>query len=350
MIPRQSPFQGRSRFRQRPSVSDVLGRYSGSIYLPSPGSCFTDSAGTTPASKDSVVGYLRDLVGVNHATQATTGYKPILRKGAKNLLLNSATLSTQNITTAALGYTLHFTGTGTVTLSGTSTAGPLVGTGVNDRVSLSFTPTAGTLTLTVSGSVTSAQLETGSTASTYVATTSAPASNGEGLWWLDFDGTNDLLSLTSAPFQLTDDHFAVVGAKTFSLSTAVAFTAHGAVNVWAAQLRILEQAYAIWHDATAIRQSDSTGSSILGIPAIASARHTQAVSAVRKNSVAYNPKTTVIGSPAITKAVIGAPEVGAGGWYFKGSIYALALGKGTISDSELAFLERYVATLSGVTL
>lgn len=94
-----------------------------------------------------------------HLTQATGTAKPTL-SARVNLLLNTATMSTQNVTTVATSYKLSFTGTGTVTLSGTSTAGPLVGTGANDRVSLTFTPTAGTLTLTVSGSVTLADLRT----------------------------------------------------------------------------------------------------------------------------------------------------------------------------------------------
>jgi hypothetical protein len=86
-----------------------------------------------------------------------------------NLLLNSGTLATQNVTVTAVPHTLHFTGTGTITLSGASTAGPLVGTGTgeNNRVSLTFTPTAGTLTLTVSGTVTNADLEVGSTPSSH---------------------------------------------------------------------------------------------------------------------------------------------------------------------------------------
>lgn len=87
-----------------------------------------------------------------------------------NLLLNTATLSTQSVTVTAAAHTLSFYGTGTVTLSGASTAGPLVGTGANDRVELTFTPTAGSLTLTVSGSVTMAQLEVGTTASSYIPT------------------------------------------------------------------------------------------------------------------------------------------------------------------------------------
>jgi hypothetical protein len=89
-----------------------------------------------------------------------------------NLLLNTAALSTQSATVTAAAHTLSFTGTGTVTLSGVSTDGPLVGTGTgeNNRVALTFTPTAGTLTLTVSGTVSNAQLEAGATPSSYIPT------------------------------------------------------------------------------------------------------------------------------------------------------------------------------------
>lgn len=106
----------------------------------------------------------------------------------RNFLLNTATLSTQSVTVVPKTYVLSFQGTGTVTLSGTSTAGPLVGTGAGDRVSLSFTPTAGSLTLTVSGSVTSAQLEFGSTAATYEARTGTAASGGFITTWFDQSG------------------------------------------------------------------------------------------------------------------------------------------------------------------
>lgn len=88
-----------------------------------------------------------------------------------NLILNSDTLSGQSVSVTAQAYALSFYGPGTVTLSGAATA-TVVGTGAfPTRTILTFTPTAGTLTLTVTGSVLYAQLEVGASASTYIATT-----------------------------------------------------------------------------------------------------------------------------------------------------------------------------------
>lgn len=106
----------------------------------------------------------------NPATLAARGL--LIEEQRTNLLLNNATLSTQSVTVSAVAYTLSFYGTGTITLSGASTAGPLVGSGVfPNRVTLTFTPTAGTLTLTVSGTVQHAQLEAGAFATSVIPTT-----------------------------------------------------------------------------------------------------------------------------------------------------------------------------------
>jgi hypothetical protein len=76
-----------------------------------------------------------------------------------NLLLNTATLGTQSVTVqVGVNYILSIKGTGSVTLTGASTAGPLNGTGASNRVDLKITAATSSLTLTVSGSVTSARL------------------------------------------------------------------------------------------------------------------------------------------------------------------------------------------------
>lgn len=83
-----------------------------------------------------------------------------------NSLLDGTSLSTQDVTVAAVPHALTFENAGTLTLSGVSTAGPLVGTGATDRVVLLFTPTAGVLHVTVTGSVKFAQLEATTTFNT----------------------------------------------------------------------------------------------------------------------------------------------------------------------------------------
>ena len=100
----------------------------------------------------------------------------LIEAAATNLLTDSAVLSGQSVAVTAQPYTLSFRGTGTVTLTGASTAGPLVGTGASDLVSLTFTPSAGTLDLAVTGTVEFAQLEAGAAVTSWIPTTGAPAS------------------------------------------------------------------------------------------------------------------------------------------------------------------------------
>jgi Carbohydrate esterase, sialic acid-specific acetylesterase len=102
-------------------------------------------------------------------------------QGKQNLLLNATAsgVPTQVVAVTAQAYTLAFYGTGTIVLTGASVAGPLVGTGANDRVSLTFTPSVGSLTLTVSGTCTEAQLETGLNATTPVITGAVPVTRDD---------------------------------------------------------------------------------------------------------------------------------------------------------------------------
>lgn len=95
----------------------------------------------------------------------------LIEESRTNSLLNTDLLSTQVVTVTAAVRTLSFYGTGSVTLSGAHTA-VVSGTGAYPtRTTYSFTPTAGALTLAVTGAVQYAQLEAGAFATSYIPTT-----------------------------------------------------------------------------------------------------------------------------------------------------------------------------------
>lgn len=115
-----------------------------------------------------------DYDPVTHAVRGL-----LIEEGRTNLLLNSATLVTQSVTTTAIAYTLSFYSTGSVALSG-SCAGNPAGTGAFPaRVSLTFTATAGTCTVTVTGSVLNAQIEAGAFPTSWITTAGASAARSE---------------------------------------------------------------------------------------------------------------------------------------------------------------------------
>jgi len=155
------------RFAHNKSLVDAVSGQNLITFTRASSATFIDSTGTLQTAAT-------DVPRFDHNPTTGESLGLLVEEQRTNLLLNSATLATQSVTVAAVAHTLSFYGTGTVTLSGTSTAGPAVGSGAFPaRTVLTFTPTAGSLTLTVSGSVTSAQLEAGSSATSYIPNTTA---------------------------------------------------------------------------------------------------------------------------------------------------------------------------------
>ena len=105
---------------------------------------------------------------------------------SQNVLFPSATLTTQSQTVTAGTWTLSFYGTGSVVMSGVAT-GTLAGTGAANPVQLTVTAIAGSVTFTVTGSVTKAQFEPLPYASSNIPTTTAPVAR-----------TKDILALPTA--------------------------------------------------------------------------------------------------------------------------------------------------------
>ena len=178
---------------------------------------FQDSAGTVPVTAvEQPVGRILDKSGRgNHATQATALNRPVL-SAKVNLLLNTETLSTQTATTAATSQTLRFEGAGSITLSGTAT-------GTYSAGAHTFTTTAGTLTLTVSGSVTSADLRAsndGVGLPSYQRVNTATDYDTAGFpLHLRFNGTNQWLQTGNIDFTGTDKISLWAGYRKLALGT-----------------------------------------------------------------------------------------------------------------------------------
>ena len=110
-----------------------------------------------------------------------------------NIVFPSDIAVTQTRTVTAVAYALSFYGTGSIVLSGTQSS-TLTGTGDNDRVDLVFTPTAGSLVLTISGTVTNFQLEAGSYATSLIPTVSGQVTRNQDIFTRD--GIGSLINST----------------------------------------------------------------------------------------------------------------------------------------------------------
>ena len=147
---------------------------AGKLYsvVPSDGTGDLSVTRATTATRVDENGNIVDVPSNVARIDYSTGQPAILVEPQRtNLVFPSDIATTQVRAVTAQIYTLSFYGSGSVVLSG-AFSGSLIGTGTNNRVSLTFTATAGNLTLTVSGSVTNWQLEAGRNATSLIKTIS----------------------------------------------------------------------------------------------------------------------------------------------------------------------------------
>lgn len=117
------------------------------------------------------VGTILDRSGNgNHAVAASDAARRLLGKvpatGRRNLLLSTDTLASQVVVVANEELTMSFVGNGTVTMADGTDTWMLAGQS-SGRVSFTFTPQAGDLTITVVGTVQKGQLELGAEVTAY---------------------------------------------------------------------------------------------------------------------------------------------------------------------------------------
>jgi hypothetical protein len=156
------------RFASSKSLNDYVSGQNLITYTRAGNATFFDANGTIQTA-----GANTPRFDHNPATGESLGL--LVEEARTNLLLNSETLATQSVTVTAAAHTLSFYGTGTVTLSGTHSA-TVVGTGAfPTRTTLTFTPTSGSLTVTVSGTVQYGQVELGAFVTSWIPTTGSTA-------------------------------------------------------------------------------------------------------------------------------------------------------------------------------
>lgn len=213
----------------------------GWIYDPSNlTSLFQDSAGTTPVTAmEQPVGLQLDLSGRgNHRRQATSANRPVV-SARVNLLTGTETLATQTVTTLATTQTLTFTGSGSITLSGTATGTYTAGT-------YSVTTTAGSLIVTVLGTVTQADLRA--------------SSMGVGL--PSYQRVNTSTDYDSAGFPI---YIKANGSNQFMVSNAIDFTATDKMTVWTGVRKLSDAAGAIFAELSA-GETTNNGSFYVAAP------------------------------------------------------------------------------------
>ena len=288
-----------------------------------------------------------------HLTQATSANKPLVRRGMLNKLLNSATPATQSVTCIAAPYTLALYGTGNVVLSGTG-AGTLTGTGASDLVVLNFTPTAGSVTFTKAGTVSSFGLFTGTwTAAQILAeggiptTTATAASNPTGgKYWWSFDGSNDSLALGSVPFQMADDFAIIVGFMSNSANGALMSIGSNVSDTQLITLDVSSGSHRVFLRDDAAVAVNLMSAYTTGTVAVQSARKVGNTKVLRANGTQLATSSTAQGAMTLTTSKVGVQTRIADANYLSGSISIVIVVKGTLTDAELLLLERFAASVT----
>ncbi len=311
------------RFAESKSLVDAVSGQNLITFTRASDGTFVDSAGVIQTAAANVPRFDH-----NPVTGESLGL--LGEEQRSNLLLNSGTLSTQSVTVTAVAHTLHFTGTGTITLTGASTAGPLVGTGTGEanRVSLTFTPTASSLTLTVSGTVTNAQLEIGAFRTSYIPTTATAVTRSADVasitgdnfsrWYRADEGT--LFALASRPTSVTQNN-------------RIAVTTDGTIN---------NRAFDIRQDSStagfAISVTAGSGDMTLGIVYNGTNLPNKLAVAQGLNNanVAYNG-TLGAGDTSVLMPSVNRLEIGSlmGGYYYGGHISRLTFFPQRLPNSTL---------------
>lgn len=283
---------------------------------------------------------VREVPGNHFVQPSNTASRPIVSRRV-NLLTATATLATQNVTTLAASHVLSFTGTGSVTLSGTATGTYSAGTHT-------ITTTAGTLTVTVSGSVTNADLRLSiDSALPYQRVTSNTDYDESGFpAYASADGLDDWLESGVVDMSSTDAVTVIAGVTKLSDAAAgivIESSVNATSNAGAIALYAPDAAAATYEytsrgtassDATASGQAAPRKSLLSGVSKISTDTAVLRINGVQAATSATDQGT---GNYTAQKFYIG--RRGGASLPFNGRIYGVTVIGRLLTDAELSQLE-----------
>lgn len=315
---------------------------------------------------------VRELPGI-HASQATSGYQPYLRKVPKTL---GPELVVNGSLDSADGWTLS----GTATISGgvcdiaTTGSGWLEQGVVTKAGSLHRVTATASLAATFCGAWDSAGRSallsnsaggrqpgfvefffTAADALSFIAFTSTASgatrldniSVREVLEWTyawQFDGVDDRLVGTAVPFQPSDDYFSVFGVVRNSDAVLR--------RIWEVQNVGIGGGMGVWlTNNTATFYASGATAVTVGVadgPVVITAKKLGNARSIQADNLAPTTSTTSVTDHTSLTCVIG--NTFAGDRPYSGPIYGGIIGKGAISDAELQTLKRFIARLQGRSL
>lgn len=174
-----------------------------------------------------------------------------------------------------------------------------------------------------------------------------------GKYYWEFDGSNDMLSLDSVPFLMTDDFAVVAGYTPTSLAAnADIYAQRSSVSTVPTTLMRMSstgRVQVVSKDGSGTTVTASTtGSAITaGTPCVCTIRKVGSNRTARVNGGnTSSADSTAYGATAFNSAAIGASPTGTPGQYANGTIGPVLVIKGTVTDAELRVLERWVSSLT----
>ncbi len=359
----------------------ILARYGGSLWVSDPAYTFTGSDGTGAAGDGSDTGYVRDLCGnARPLTQATTGFKPKLKRVPKRLgpelvangdfsggltgwLFNSGSAAIVSgeaeVTSGAAGY-------GTLYQVATTKAGApylvtgkvrcgTVGSAVLRARNAGFTATLGSVTVT---STTAQDVSFTFTAESNQSpiqlinnsTTAALTSYADNIsvreviewgWAWVFDGVDDLIATVPQPVAASETLIVAKRMSSLPASTRTAMSKAGTntgVELYANSSVYNNSQIGTGSGYVYKSAFGSVGTAVHGAVVTPTSRQ------IRVNGGSAGVEAITFSSAAATI------KIGGGTVPFNAEIFAAAYIPGAPADAELLIVERAMAQLAGVTI